>query len=164
MTMTNVHDRDRAGRTPLHYAAIDGPRDQVNAWQETDPVRIAELHQSSVEHRLNNSRHLIDSGADVNAGDENGYTPLHFAVNADSVEVVRYLLDSGANLEAVNDKGETPLNIAVGNTTSGAGEIIQFLRDRGADPFRPANNGRSAIDYLRMIGSEAKRAPFSDLL
>lgn len=162
--MTNIHDRDRAGRTPLHYAAIDGPRDQTNAWQETDPARIAELHRASVEHRLTNTRHLVDSGADVNAADENGYTPLHFAVNADSVEVVRYLLDSGANLESVNDKGETPLNIAVGNTSSGAAAIIAFLRERGADPFRPANNGRSAIDHLRMIGNQDKRAPFADLL
>ncbi|SHX98163.1 putative ankyrin-like protein [Mycobacteroides abscessus subsp. abscessus] len=82
----------------------------------------------------------------------------------DSVEIVRYLLDAGADLEHANNKGETPLNIAVGNTTSGAGEIIQFLRDRGADPYRPANNGVSAIDYLRRIGNEDKRAPFADLL
>lgn len=162
--MSNVNDRDREGRTPLHYAAIDGPDDQINAWTETDPARIAELHRASVDYRLANTRHLVDSGADVNAADDDGFTPLHFAVNADSVEIVRYLLDSGADLERANNKGETPLNVAVGNTTSGAGEIIQFLRDRGADPYRPANNGLSALDYLRRIGNEAKRAPFADLL
>ncbi|MDO3058460.1 MULTISPECIES: ankyrin repeat domain-containing protein [Mycobacteriaceae] len=162
--MTDVHQRDRAGRTPLHYAAIDGPREQMgSAWQEEDPARKAELHEQSVEFKLANVRHLIDSGADVNAKDDEGWTPLHFAATHDSAEVVRQLLDAGAEIDAVNNKGETPLRCAVSATWMDP-KTLQLLRDRGADPFRPANNGRSAIDYLRMIDQEDKRAPFSDLL
>ncbi len=162
--MTDVHERDRAGRTPLHYAAIDGPRDQMaTAWQEEDPARKAELHAQSVRFRLENTEHLIASGADVNARDDQGYTPLHLAAAADSAEVVRLLLDSGAEIDAVNNKGETPLNHAVGGPWIDPNTLV-LLRDRGADPYRPANNGQSAIDFLRMIADEKRRAPFSDIL
>lgn len=161
--MTNIHDRDRAGRTPLHYAVTDGPRDQTNAWKEADPRRKAELHDQSVEFRLNNVRHLIDSGADVNARDDSDYTPLHFAATRDSAEVVRLLLDSGAEVDAVNNKGETPLRCAVGAPWVDP-NTLGLLREHGADPFRPSNNGRSAIDFLRGIADDARRAAFIDLL
>ncbi|MBL3745162.1 ankyrin repeat domain-containing protein [Mycobacteroides abscessus subsp. massiliense] len=159
--MTDVHSRDRAGRTPLHYAVIDGPRDQVNAWQETDPVRIAELHQISVDYRLANSRHLIDSGANVNATDDDDCTPLHSAVAGDSAEVVRYLLDSGAYVDARNNKGETPLKLAVRNTTPAAAQIMEVLYAAGADPTIQADNGKSALDFVRRYGKPEERAVFN---
>lgn len=159
--MTDVHSRDRAGRTPLHYAVIDGPRDQVNAWQETDPVRIAELHQISVDYRLANTRHLIDSGANVNAADDDDCTPLHSAVAGDSAEVVRYLLDSGAYVDARNNKGETPLKLAVRNTTPAAAQIMQVLYTAGADPTIQADNGKSALDFVRRYGKPEERAVFN---
>lgn len=161
--MTNIHERDRMGRTPLHYAAIDRPDGTANDWKETDPARKAELHQRSVEFKLANVRHLIDSGADVNATDDNGDTPLHFAATHDSAEVVKMLLDAGADVDAVNAKGETPLKRAVADPWIDI-NTLQLLRDRGADPFRQANNGRSAIDTLRIMGDEARRAAFADLL
>lgn len=36
--------------------------------------------------------------------------------------------------------------------------------EAGAYAVNALNNGRSTIDYLRMIGDEDKRAPFADLL
>lgn len=161
--MTDVKTRDRMGRTPLHYAVIDGPDGSANDWKEKDPARKAELHSRSVEFKLSNARHLIDSGADVNAKDDQGFTPLHFAATRDSVEVVRLLLDSGAEVDPVNDKGQTPLACAVADPWTDP-DTLGLLRERGADPFRPANNGRSAIDTLRMMGDEARRAAFVDLL
>lgn len=159
--MVDVHHRDRAGRTPLHYAAIDGPDDQVNAWMETDPARIAELHQISVDYRLANSRHLIDSGADVNAADDDGSTPLHAAAADDSAEVVRFLLNSGARVDERNTKGETPLNIAVGNTTPASAQIMDVLYKAGADPTISANDGLSPLDYVKRYGKPEERAVFN---
>jgi ankyrin repeat protein len=158
--MTEVHTRDRMGRIPLHYAAIDKPVEQMGL----APQRKAEVRQQRVEYKLANVRHQIDSGADVNTKDNEGNTPLHFAVNSDSAEVVKELLDSGADIEATNEKGETPLNIAVGNGIPGSIEIIRLLRERGANPHAEANNGVSPLGFIKMIGNETKRAIFADLL
>jgi ankyrin repeat protein len=45
---------------------------------------------------------LISSGADVNAMDRDGFTPLLLAVQSNTVEVIEVLLDAGADRQFVN--------------------------------------------------------------
>ena len=82
-------DPDRLGRTSLHYAAFDGPVDQV--------------------------RNLVAGGASVAATDKQGFTPLHFACQQYRADVVEVLLDAGAPVDAVDAWGNTPLYRAVFN-------------------------------------------------
>src|SRR3954462_7146351 len=68
----------RRGR-PLHYAAdgfINGP-----AWDAKRQVRAI--------------RRLLGAGADVNAADKNGATPLHRAVRTRCAAAVKHLLEAG---------------------------------------------------------------------
>lgn len=51
---------------------------------------------------------LIDSGADANARDDKGNSPLHSNISDD----VPLLIARGADIEGVNNKGETPLHVA----------------------------------------------------
>lgn len=53
---------------------------------------------------------LIRAGADVNASDRNGNTPLHVAVFTGQDGVVTLLLQNGAKVNVVNDLQETPLH------------------------------------------------------
>jgi len=69
---------DRAGRTPLHYAAADADVQQV--------------------------RQLLTTGLIAGASDDDGWTPLHFAVQSNASDVAMILLDAA---ERVNDF-ETP--------------------------------------------------------
>lgn len=52
---------------------------------------------------------LLSAGADVNATDKFGWTPLMFAVRNDDIELVSLLLRWGANVNAVNNSGCTAL-------------------------------------------------------
>ena len=53
-------------------------------------------------------------GADVNARDHNGYTPLHFAAARGDNELVLYLVEKGADVMAVSRRGQTVVDMANG--------------------------------------------------
>src|SRR5262245_45560623 len=46
-------------------------------------------------------------GADVNARDHNGYTPLHHAASRGDNELIKYLVSKGADVQAVSRTGQT---------------------------------------------------------
>ncbi|MGH3724206.1 MAG: ankyrin repeat domain-containing protein [Mycobacterium sp.] len=162
--MSDAHARDDYGRTPLHYAVLDGPEGSENDWKLTDPTEREEARKRTADYKVANVERLIASGADVNATEEQDWTPLHFAAREDSPEVVRLLLNSGANVNVVNGRGQTPISIAVGNTTSKGTEILQLLRDHGADPFLKGDGAMSAIQYAKTIDDEKVNSVFADLL
>lgn len=94
---------DKAGRTPLHYAAF-GVDD-----------RLAPLEPPGVQVRV---RALVEAGADVNATDSCGMRPLYFAAMRRSTirgtsSVVGVLISGGAEVDALDSHGNTPLSNAV---------------------------------------------------
>ena len=59
---------------------------------------------------------LVESGADLDARDENGQTPLHWAAwRNNNPSVVAALLDSGADPNSRNQFGELPVELAAQN-------------------------------------------------
>lgn len=65
---------------------------------------------------LYNSRYaqmLLDAGADANARNKAGETPLHLAARAGNRDIVALLLQKGADAGAQANDGATPLDIAM---------------------------------------------------
>ena len=86
------------GRTPLHEAvrASSIDEDEGDLW------------------RLRLIRHLLSHGANVNAIDGDGYTPLFEAVSAFcSQDVIKLLITHGANTHYRNSDGQTVLHVAL---------------------------------------------------
>lgn len=76
------------------------------------------------------ARLLIAKGADVNARDWSGQTALHTAASSGRNEVVALLIEQGANVNAVDNFGETPLYRAV---LKGDTDTVRLLIRHGAD-------------------------------
>jgi ankyrin repeat protein len=70
---------------------------------------------------------LLQRGAQVN---QKGWTALHYAAAAGSVEIATILLDKYAYIDAETPSGMTPLMIAA---REGQEEVVQLLLDQGAD-------------------------------
>ena len=76
----------------------------------------------------------LDAGADANARDEWGFSPLHFAAAFnDDPDVITALVDAGADMNARDKEwAATPLHWAA--WSNGNPGIIIALLDGGADP------------------------------
>lgn len=78
------------------------------------PLHVAVVSTHSMEDTLALIKLLLAHGADLNAKDHSGNTPLHYAANSNELrnEVCTLLLEGGADIFAVNRDGETPLDVA----------------------------------------------------
>lgn len=127
---------------------------------------------------------LLKKGADVNAKDTKGMTPLVYAVAGGYERIVKTLLDGGADVNAIANDGRRALYVAVArgdsgivklliksnadvNVKDGHGstvlhtaavwnrqEIAEMLIEAGADISLLDGEGRSALDLAQWWGSE----------
>lgn len=96
-------------------------------------------------------RALLAAGADVNALDEAGWSPLARAVyNQEAkhgfLDVVQALVDAGANLEAAIGYGVRPLMLAAGYGETG---IVDLLIRSGADVLAKNEGGYTALMMVK---------------
>src|ERR1035437_3461976 len=127
----SVDGRDRNERTALHVATSYG--------------------------NLEIAAFLISKGADVNALDSDGDTPLFNAGTKRGVaDVFRLLLVNGAQVNVQNKDGLTPLHKAAAD---GSKEIFELLLDQGAELEVENNEGRTPLDYAALRGNQVNFEP-----
>jgi ankyrin repeat protein len=108
------------GETPLHYAATFG---------SADAVRI-----------------LLERGADPNARNRAGATPLIYG--AYNFEKARLLVEKGADVNARAQNGSTPLMIAA--SVHGNVPTVRYLLEKGADAKAIRANGSDALQIAAL--------------
>jgi len=135
----DVNSKNDIGRTPLDVAIAlkQSPIADLlrqHSGKTRDELKAAESIVAAI--RLGNieaiKQHLAD-GADVNATDEVGWTPLHRAVigsHTDHTETAEFLIASGADVNAKDEEGLTPLHHAA---WEGHKEVAELLIAAGAD-------------------------------
>jgi ankyrin repeat protein len=73
----------------------------------------ANSHRNAPSGWLPAIKYLVEElGADVNARDNDGYTPLHHAAARGDNEVILYLVSKGADVKAVARTGQTTADMA----------------------------------------------------
>ncbi|KAF2018020.1 ankyrin [Aaosphaeria arxii CBS 175.79] len=143
----DINAKDEAQKTtPLHHALAQTPKlpkdliiyllengAEVAAedWEGVTPFQNVLAHPDGAEL----IRVFIDAGANPNARNSTGNSPLHFACSEFSAQL---LIDLGADVEAVNDKGQLPLHTAVG---SGFPEVAELLIRHRAAVNRATTDG-----------------------
>ncbi|CAB1102916.1 unnamed protein product [Ectocarpus sp. CCAP 1310/34] len=142
---------DKDKRTALHSAAAGG---------YTDAARMLELAGAKGGH-LQLAGDFVIAGADLEAKDGDGNTPLHFAAAHDSDTFIG-TLRRGVCVLVVSNKGEHPLHIAVDHDDM---TVRKALLKAGTDPnvrygsdkiFSPLNLARGNAAMTRtLLGSGA---------
>ena len=99
------------------------------------------LHQAVIDGNIEAVKQHIAAGADVNAKDENGVTPLHWT---ETKEIAELLIAKGADVNAKDDwSGSTPLHPTA---TFGYKEITELLIAKGADVNARTGSGETPLD------------------
>jgi ankyrin repeat protein len=98
------------GNTPLHTILIQNPSSQ-----------ILEMAQTFIRY-----------GANINAKNSKGYTPLHYAVMHRHLNVLKLLIQEGADLNSRDNQGNTALHLAY-QTLPSFDEAVECLRQAEAN-------------------------------
>jgi cytohesin len=149
--------RDPAPATPLQYAAELGNRRVASILiaagariNEKGPAGRTALHYA--KGQLDLIQLLIDKGADVNARDVDGVSPLDEAAWYGFLDTVAILLAHGARLNESEPKtGATPINEAAYN---GHATLVQYLLQFKPDLGIPDKHGYTALDNAIRMGKE----------
>lgn len=118
---------------------------------------LTPLQLAAVEGRFDVFEVLKARGASLESIDAFGFTTIHRAVQANSVDVVRSLLNAGVNVDTRGGvRNETPLHRAA---RQGMIECISYLLEQGADIEARDAVGENAIQIAEAAGKEdARRA------
>jgi len=132
------HKRNKDGENALHVACRLGNEDAVNILIDFDRTLIDEkdnkgntpLHSAVAAGHAEMTKKLIESGADINAKNDDGNSSIMLAVEVDNDKFIDFLADEfGADVGAASN-GHTALYRAawLGNAV-----IVSVLGKRGCD-------------------------------
>jgi hemoglobin len=107
---------DHFGHTAIYFASNCGRAEIVSALLSLEaqvnvhcgPTKSAPLHMAARRDHVEIGQLLYSAGADLEARDIKGHTPLRRALNCRQPGMIKFLVDNGANLDAPDRRGVTP--------------------------------------------------------
>jgi len=118
---------DKFGHTPLYCVANEcgkecGPdvvyalaQGGANLDARDNVKRCTALHMAARRGNVGMAEALLNTGADIEARDSQGDTPLRRAVNCAKIEVAKLLIGKGADVHSKGSQGRTPWEAARSN-------------------------------------------------
>ena len=105
---------------------------------------------------------LIINGADINAKNRSGSTPLHWAISRNKESIAKLLIEFGANINSPDNLGNTPLHFAINSKEEmmllliRSGADVNATNKAGSTPIIEAllNNNNTHSKYLLLAGAE----------
>lgn len=160
----DLEARDNEGNTPLHVAAV--------MKRATAKTRFKADEKKNLTYPLSPGSEmaelLVVSGADVDARNKKGDTPLHMAVDKGFNVIVELLLKLKADVNAKDAEGRTPLHRTVlvreqqvltqvgaggkeeqiEEAADPGGDTASILLKKGANPNLQDKDGKTPLHYV----------------
>jgi hypothetical protein len=129
-------------------------------------ARSGEIHDAAKAGDVEKVRTLLKGNPDlVNAKDENGATPLHWAARYDNRPVAEVLLANKADVNARQKSGWTPLHVAV---VKGYKAMVEVLLANKAEVNARDIDGKTPLNWAETMGhndiAELLAAPPSETI
>ncbi len=123
------------------YTLLKPTKKDVNTKGTDD---LTALHYAVEQRNPKMAEMLLKNGADINARDSSGNTPLHRAISKgkDNIQTIFLLLQTGADVNAPDKYQYTPLHFA---TMYRDTPVVQLLLKRGADVNKTNFKGDTAL-------------------
>lgn len=114
----------------------------------TDDRGLTAMHTAAFKGELGSVNTLIEGGGSVDKMCIVGWTPLLFAANSGSCNVMLVLLKRGADVNARSRNGTTPLHQVCHGQLEGIEATAKLLLDWGADETIEDSKQRTAVDMM----------------
>jgi ankyrin repeat protein len=131
--------------------------EEAKSANRVDPDGTTALHWAAQREQSDKVNALISAGANVNAGNRYGVTPLLLAVTTGNAPITQALLKAGADVRAIAPGTGSVLSMAA---RTGNPEVIKLLLAAGADAnFAQPISGQTPLMWAAAEGhSEAVKA------
>jgi ankyrin repeat protein len=98
---------------------------------------------------------LIEKGADINAANKKGVTPLMQAADNEKDETVKFILEKlpEKDINIKDNNGKSALIYAVERNLK---EAVKMIIDKKADVNAGDNNGQNALQYAETRGKDGE--------
>jgi len=132
---SNVNRKRNGTMAPIEVASKNGHFNVVKYLIENRAVYVdnSTMHHAASEGHLDIVQQLELYGANVNARDKEGTTPLWIAANNGHYEVVKFLLNKSASHKIRNNSGVSPIEAAANRGHTG---VVSYLESRGARIYK----------------------------
>jgi ankyrin repeat protein len=157
-----INAMDDYGATPLFYAIIyensrveklfrnNRGRLIINDKDEEEASYKSMLHLVAEMGDKKLAKTLMDKGMNINIPDEEGLTPLHYAVIYNQIDVAEVFIKSKSNLDFGDDEGKTPLHHA---SLYGRDYLAEMLIEEGANINHKNLYEKTPLHYVGLYGN-----------
>uniref|UniRef100_A0A8C9MSN9 Notch receptor 2 n=1 Tax=Serinus canaria TaxID=9135 RepID=A0A8C9MSN9_SERCA len=148
---SDISEDDEDGEDSSANIITDLIYQGANLQAQTDRTGEMALHLAARYSRADAAKRLLDAGADANARDNMGRTPLHAAVAADAQGVFQILIRNRVtDLDARMNDGTTPLILAARLAVEG---MVAELINCQADVNAVDDHGKSALHWAAAVNN-----------